>query len=145
MIIMKKYIKRTETVTSSAAETRKLGEKLAGTLKGGDVVTLVGELGSGKTTFVQGMFRKLGIKGFARSSSFIVANEYSAKKNKLCHIDLYRLGGADINNLGLEEYFREDCITVIEWADKLKKNSLKPSVEVGFKWLGEQERRVSVS
>lgn len=131
-------------MTASAEETRKLGEKLAGALKGGDIVTLAGELGSGKTTFVQGMFRKLGIKGFARSSSFILANEYHSGKNKLCHIDLYRLEGIDINKLGLEEYFRPDCITVIEWADRLKVNSLKPSVKVDFKWLGEQERRISV-
>ena len=138
-------MKKMDIVTSSAEETRKLGEKIAGTLKSGDIVTLVGDLGSGKTTFVQGIFKKLGIKEFARSSSFIVANEYSSKKSKLCHIDLYRLGAADINNLGLEEYFRSDCITVVEWADRLKKASLIPSVKVGFKWLSESERRIRVS
>jgi tRNA threonylcarbamoyladenosine biosynthesis protein TsaE len=142
---MNKRGKIFETVTSSAEETMEVGENLAGRLKGGDIVTLVGELGSGKTTFVQGMFRKLGIKGFARSSSFILANEYKSKKNRFYHIDLYRLGGIDINNLGLEEYFRPDCITVIEWADRLKTGSLKPSVKVAFKWLGERERRVRIS
>lgn len=123
----------------------KLGEKLAGKLKKGSIVTLTGDLGSGKTTFVQGLFRKFGIKGFARSSSFIIANEYSSKHGKLYHLDLYRLNACDINSLGLEEYMKGDGITVIEWADKLKKSSIRPTAAVNFKWISEQERRIRVS
>ena len=134
-----------ECVTRSSEETMKLGGELAGKLKKGSLVTLTGELGSGKTTFVQGMFRKLGIKRFARSSSFIIANEYHSKHCKLYHLDLYRLSSGDINSLGLEEYLRGDGITLIEWADKLKKNSIKPSLAVDIKWISEQERRIRVS
>ena len=121
-----------------------LGEQLAGKLKKGSIVTLTGDLGSGKTTFVQGMFHKLGVKGFARSSSFIIANEYNSKLGKLYHLDLYRLSAGDINSLGLEEYFKGDGITVIEWADKLKKNFVKSAIAVDLKWISEQERRIRV-
>jgi tRNA threonylcarbamoyladenosine biosynthesis protein TsaE len=135
----------TDIFTSSAEETRRVGENIAGKLRKGGVVTLTGGLGSGKTTFVQGMFRKLGIKGFARSSSFIIANEYRSKRNKLYHIDLYRLNSKDINALGLEEYLKGDGITVIEWADKLKKNFLKSSLNVNLKLINEKERRIRVT
>jgi tRNA threonylcarbamoyladenosine biosynthesis protein TsaE len=134
-----------EYLTCSSEETMRLGGELAGKLKKGSLVTLTGELGSGKTTFVQGMFRKLGIKRFARSSSFIIANEYRSKHCKLYHLDLYRLSSGDINSLGLEEYLQGDGITLIEWADKLKKNAIKPSLAVDIKWVSEQERRIRVS
>lgn len=137
--------KKQDYLTRSSEETIKLGKKIAGLLRKGSVVTLTGGLGSGKTTLVQGMFQKLGIKGFAKSSSFIIANEYSSKLGKLYHLDLYRLSARDINSLGLEEYFKSDGIVVIEWADKLKKNLIKPSLAVNMKWVGEQERRIRIS
>ncbi|MCL1971729.1 MAG: tRNA (adenosine(37)-N6)-threonylcarbamoyltransferase complex ATPase subunit type 1 TsaE [Endomicrobia bacterium] len=113
-------ISKSETfITSVPQETRDLGGKFAKLLKRGDIVFLSGELGSGKTTFTQGIVKSFGNKGFARSSSFILVNEYSAVTCKLFHLDLYRLNPADVRDLGLEEYLFSGNIAVIEWADRL--------------------------
>jgi len=134
-----------EYITSSPEETIKLGKKFAGSLKRGDVVALKGGLGSGKTTFVQGMVNSFGVKKFARSASFVLVNEYASKTKKLYHMDLYRLSAAGINRLGIEEYLSNGGVTVIEWADKLKSGALRPAYSVSFKWLGEQKRKITVS
>jgi tRNA threonylcarbamoyladenosine biosynthesis protein TsaE len=92
--------------------------KLAGP---GDVVLLNGELGAGKTTLTQGVARGLGIKEPARSPTFTLIRELSGRI-PLYHVDLYRLGNMDeIKDLGLDEYFYGQGITVVEWAEKAKK------------------------
>ena len=106
-------------ITKTPEETRLLGEKFAGSLKSGDIVFLKGDLGSGKTVFTQGIVRAFGNKGFARSSSFILVNEYAAGECKLFHLDLYRLNPAAVWDLGIEEYLFSGNIAVVEWADRL--------------------------
>ena len=86
-------------ITNSPENTRKFGKALSKQLKPGDVVCLKGELGSGKTTLTQGIAHGLGIKGFVRSSSFVIVNEYKSSKAKLYHIDLYRLGNTDMDSI----------------------------------------------
>jgi len=132
-------------ITPSANETVKLGEQFAPELKKGDIVALKGGLGSGKTTFVQGILNYFGIKKFAKSASFVLVNEYGTDKNRIYHLDLYRLSGKAINLLGMEEYFSKNAITIIEWADKLKLSALRPSFELSFKWQSEQKRKIIVS
>jgi len=91
-------------VTNSSEETQKLGRNFAKTLKNGDVIYLCGILGSGKTTFVQGLAQGLGINGRIISPTFVIVRNYKVKKNKVniisfYHIDLYRIGsGKDIEN-----------------------------------------------
>ena len=114
--------KKKEFVTKTAQETRELGKSFAKLLKKGDIVFLKGDLGSGKTTFTQGIVRYFGNKGFARSSSFILVNEYKAGKaggGKLYHMDLYRLSPSSVWDIGIEEYLYGENISVIEWADRL--------------------------
>ncbi|MCL2145495.1 MAG: tRNA (adenosine(37)-N6)-threonylcarbamoyltransferase complex ATPase subunit type 1 TsaE [Endomicrobia bacterium] len=106
-------------ITATPDETRKLGEKFAKKLKSGDIVFLKGDLGSGKTTFTQGIVKAFGNKSFAGSSSFILVNEYEAGKCKLFHIDLYRLNSVSVRDLGIEEYLFNGNIAVIEWPDRL--------------------------
>ncbi len=140
-----KQIDGQEFITSSPEETKLAGMRFAKKLVKGDIVTLKGDLGSGKTTFVQGILDSYGIKKFARSASFVLVNEYRSKDKKLLrHMDLYRLDGQSINRLGLEEYISDDAITVIEWADRLKRNAICPAYDVSFKWLGEQKRKISI-
>ncbi len=113
-------------ITKSAEETRNLGEELSIALKKGNVVALYGELGAGKTTFVQGLSKGLGIKRRIISPTFIIVRRYkltthNSKIKSFYHIDLYRVGSpADIQSLGLDEIFEsQDSIIVVEWPEKL--------------------------
>lgn len=134
---------RKKAVTSrSPGQTRELGRKLAKSLKKGDTVFLTGDLGSGKTTFVQGVFAGLGIREFARSASFILASEYETPAAKVYHLDLYRLAGGDIEGLGIEEYLYGGGICLVEWAEKI--GGLKPSVEVRLEPAGGDVRRITI-
>jgi tRNA threonylcarbamoyladenosine biosynthesis protein TsaE len=105
--------------TKTPKETSGLGKKFAVALKSGDIVFLKGDLGSGKTTFMQGVAKAFGNKGFARSSSFMLVNEYNADSVKLFHIDLYRLNPLNVWDMGIEEYLYSGNISLIEWADRL--------------------------
>ncbi len=100
-------------------DTRELGRQFASLLKKGDIVFLKGTLGSGKTTFSQGVVKAFGNKGFARSSSFMIVNEYEAGESKLFHMDLYRLEPASVWDIGIEEYLYGENISLIEWAERL--------------------------
>ncbi|MDR1401134.1 MAG: tRNA (adenosine(37)-N6)-threonylcarbamoyltransferase complex ATPase subunit type 1 TsaE [Endomicrobium sp.] len=106
-------------ITKTPQETRKLGKKFAAVLKGGDIVFLKGEFGSGKTTFTQGIVKFLCNKDFARSSSFTLIREYNTANLKLFHIDLYRLAPSIVWDIGIEEYLYGKNISIVEWADRL--------------------------
>ncbi len=117
-------IKRTRKITSSSPkETMDLGKELAGELKPGDIICLYGELGSGKTVFVKGVCMGLGVEEEVTSSSFVIATEYEGRM-PVVHIDLYRLDKQALDMLLIDEYFIEDGITVIEWADRLDAKSI---------------------
>jgi len=100
-----------------------LGKELASGLKPGDIICLYGELGSGKTVFVQGVCMGLGVEEEVTSSSFVIATEYEGRM-PVVHIDLYRLEKQALDMLLIDEYFIEDGITVIEWADRLNAKSI---------------------
>lgn len=109
-------------VSNSPERTRTLGETLGRLLTAGDVVALIGELGSGKTVLAQGLARGLGIDAdeYVSSPSFALVNQYRGKI-PVYHIDTYRLGGAvEMVALGYEDYFEPIGVTIIEWADKVK-------------------------
>ena len=137
-----------EVVTKSARETQKLGEKLANSLKGGGLIALYGELGSGKTTFVKGLAKGLGIKKRIISPTFVFIRPYTlvAKPYTLYHVDLYRIGKADeIKGLGLDEIFNDkEAIVAIEWAEKIKKLLPRERIEVYFEYLGEKKRKIKI-
>jgi tRNA threonylcarbamoyladenosine biosynthesis protein TsaE len=104
--------------TKDAEETRALGERLASQLRPGDVVALIGDLGSGKTTLAQGICRGLGVKEIVNSPSYTIVNEYDGRY-PVYHLDCYRLEGReDLLGLGYEEYFYGEGICIIEWAER---------------------------
>ena len=121
----------TEIITKSVAETQKFVERL----NTGTVVGLYGQLGSGKTTFVQGMAKSLGIYQPISSPTFKLVSEYQGKAKKLYHIDCYRINNvADFLNIGGEEYlYPENAITVIEWADVISPILPENTIVVTFK------------
>ena len=102
----------TATVTRSQDDTERLAETLAGTLRGGDVVLLSGPLGAGKTAFVRGLARGLGVDPDEVSSpTFTLVHEYRGGRLRLFHADLYRLGTAAAQDLGLDELGIRDAGT----------------------------------
>ena len=107
--------------TESPEETQALGEKLGKTLKQGDVIALIGDLGTGKTCLTQGIARGVGIAPdeVVNSPSYILINEYNGV-TPIYHIDLYRLENSEeIAELGLSEYMDGNGICIIEWAERI--------------------------
>lgn len=109
-------------ISRSVNDTFKIGKVIAKNLRKADIVCLFGELGCGKTVLTKGIACALGIKSRkVISPSFVLIRQYSTAKIPLYHFDLYRLKTIeDILALGYEEYFYDDGITVVEWADRLK-------------------------
>jgi tRNA threonylcarbamoyladenosine biosynthesis protein TsaE len=106
--------------TASAAETRALAAALAGVLRPGDLLLLVGDLGSGKTTFTQGLASGLGVSDPVTSPTFTLLRAYAGPGaiKTLFHADLYRLERLqDIVDLGLGEMVEDDSVVVVEWGD----------------------------
>lgn len=140
-------VKREQIETASAEETQALAVRLEKELPDGAVVCLHGDLGAGKTCFVQGLAKALGIRRPVGSPTFTLINEYRGKR-RLAHIDLYRLRGAtDAFGLGVEEYLEHfDGVVAIEWAERL--GDLLPEacwhVRLEAGTSGEASRRVTV-
>jgi tRNA threonylcarbamoyladenosine biosynthesis protein TsaE len=106
-----------------AGATRALGVELGQSLPAGSVILLTGDLGSGKTTLVQGLAAGLGIEDAIVSPTFTIINEYTSGRVPLYHLDLYRLNAAEVDELNLESYWlgieAELGIVAIEWAERL--------------------------
>jgi tRNA threonylcarbamoyladenosine biosynthesis protein TsaE len=113
-------------ISHSPADTESLGEKLGRTAAHGLVIALSGDLGAGKTQFVRGLARGLGIAGRVHSPTFTLVNEYGGGRLKLFHLDLYRLETAEqIRSAGIEEYLSPDGVSVIEWAERIETRDWK--------------------
>jgi tRNA threonylcarbamoyladenosine biosynthesis protein TsaE len=107
-------------ISHSPADTEALGEKFGRAAQCGWVIALSGELGAGKTQFVKGVARGLGISTRIHSPTFTLATEYDGGRLKLFHLDLYRLETREqFLSAGLEEFLQPDGVTVIEWAEKM--------------------------
>jgi tRNA threonylcarbamoyladenosine biosynthesis protein TsaE len=150
--------------TASADETRALAARLAQHLQAGDVVVLVGDLGSGKTTFAQGVARGLGVEGPVTSPSFTLVQQYEGRL-PVAHVDVYRLDRIqELHDLGFEELVDGAGVTLVEWGDAVAQAmpndrvvvKLEPGAEdderevalelLGARWHGadaEIERRLS--
>jgi len=123
-------------------ETRRLARRLARALRPGDVLLLSGPLGAGKTAFVQGLARGLGVKEGVSSKSFVLLGEYAGRV-KLYHADLYRLGGPhEAMDLGLDEYCA-DGVLAVEWPERAWEAFPQDVLVVSFEVTGERSRRIT--
>lgn len=102
-------------IAHNADETQQIALKVAQQLHAGDVILLQGELGAGKTTFTKGIARGLGIKRNVKSPTFTLIREYTEGRLPLYHMDVYRLEDTGAADLGLEEYFDGDGVSIVEW------------------------------
>jgi tRNA threonylcarbamoyladenosine biosynthesis protein TsaE len=129
-------------VSRSPEETRKLGERLGGLLQPGDVILLSGELGAGKTVFVQGIARGLGFDGSVSSKSFVLLGEYPGRIT-LYHADLYRLENPDqVQELALDE-ISADGVLVVEWPERAGADVLpEEHLRIEFEVKGEEVREL---
>lgn len=133
-----------ETVTASPAETEALAARLARRLRRGDVVTVAGELGTGKTTFVRGAAHALGVTGPVTSPTFTIGHRYEAP-TPVAHLDLYRLAGLDPAEWGdLEPYF-DDAVAFVEWPEHAGGWLPRPRASVTLTHVDETHRRVVIT
>ena len=109
-----------EFVTHSREETEALGARLADALAEGRVVAFTGDLGAGKTAFVSGMARALGVEERVTSPTFTIVNEYEGGRLPLFHFDMYRLDGADeLFHIGWEDYLARGGVCAVEWSENV--------------------------
>jgi len=133
--------------SKSSNQTLKLGEHMGRNISQGISIALKGELGTGKTTFVQGLAKGLGVceKYYITSPTFNIINEYPAQPFTLCHLDLYRLGSVDeLEDIGFDDLVDENHIIVVEWPEILKDISYKFDIEIKFKFDKQYNRIISV-
>ena len=115
-----------EHYSASEQETEALGEALVGRLSPGAVVAFTGDLGAGKTAFVRGMARGLGITQRVTSPTFTIVNEYEGGTLPLFHFDMYRLGSAEeLFDIGWEDFLRRGGICAVEWSENIR-DALEP-------------------
>lgn len=107
-------------ISNSADETKKIAGEITKRLKSGDVICMYGDLGAGKTAFVQGVAAELGIDEPVTSPTFTIVNEYDGRL-PLYHFDVYRIGSSDeMYEIGFDEYINGDGICIIEWAELIE-------------------------
>ncbi len=129
-------------VSRSAEETQALGERLGSRLGRGDVVACVGALGAGKTCFLQGLARGLGVTADVTSPTFVLVNQYTGRV-PVFHVDAYRTGSlTELVDLGLEEMLHGEGVTIVEWADKLLPLLPPRTVTVTITGLGDEAREI---
>lgn len=125
-------------ITKKPEETEYIGKRLAKLLSPGDIVCLTGELGAGKTLFVQGVAKGLGIKEAVTSPTFTIIQEYDDGKIPLYHMDVYRINNPlEMEDLGYEEYFYGQGITIIEWGNLIDRLLPEEILIIDFKRINE--------
>jgi tRNA threonylcarbamoyladenosine biosynthesis protein TsaE len=132
-------------VTHSPRQTRKWGGKLAKFMKGGEIIGLIGELGTGKTCFVRGVAEGLNVgkEAWIRSPTFTLINEYDGRL-PIYHIDLYRVGSRkELEGLSLREYLYSDGVSLIEWFEKLPADDLDEYLELRFAYADGTARELA--
>ncbi len=131
--------------TRNESETLQKAEEFAQSLKPGDVVALSGELGAGKTVFARGIARALGITSEVASPTFTLINEYRGTYT-LRHMDFYRLNNPrEILDIGVEDYFYDDGICLVEWPEKLGGLFPSDAIRVTIRHNGAESREISIS
>jgi tRNA threonylcarbamoyladenosine biosynthesis protein TsaE len=145
-------VRNGEIVTSSVEETSALAAEIAAEVRDGGVLCLYGDLGSGKTTFTQGLAKALDISKHVTSPTFLIMRTYELALSKehrakgLFHIDLYRLNSeAEMEDIGLSEILSDpENIVVIEWSEKLGKKMPEKRIDIRFEYVDDERRKIEI-
>ena len=134
----------TEFITNSELETEQLGERLAKAVSGGAVIAMYGDLGAGKTAFVRGMPRGMGLTCRVSSPTFTIVNEYLGER-ELIHFDMYRLSGAEeLFDIGWEDYISRGAVCVVEWSENVQDAFFGDEIKVTIDKLSDTGRRIRI-
>ena len=130
--------------THSEKETEALGAEFAKTLPAGAVAALYGELGCGKTAFVRGMARGMGLDAAVTSPTFTIVNEYEGPR-PLFHFDMYRLSSADeLFDIGWEDYLARGGVCAVEWSENVPGAFEGDEIAVRFEKTGDNDRKITI-
>ncbi len=131
-------------ISHSEAETEALGARLAAKLPAGSVVAMYGDLGVGKTAFVRGMARGMGLDCRVSSPTFTIVNEYLGARD-LIHFDMYRLSGAEeLFDIGWEDYLARGAVCAVEWSENVEDAFFGDEIRVSFEKLSDHERKITI-
>lgn len=133
-----------EYITNSERETEEIGRRFAEKLPSGTVVAMYGDLGAGKTAFVRGMARGLGLSCRVSSPTFTIVNEYLGDR-ELIHFDMYRLSGADeLFDIGWEDYLNRGAICAVEWSENVEDAFFGDEIRVTIEKLSDTGRKITI-
>ena len=131
-------------ITKSEQETEQLGERFAEKLPGGSVVAMYGGMGAGKTAFVRGMAKGMGLSCRVSSPTFTIVNEYLGER-ELIHVDMYRLSGAEeLFDIGWEDYLSRGAVCAVEWSENVEGAFFGDEISVKIERLGDTEREITI-
>jgi tRNA threonylcarbamoyladenosine biosynthesis protein TsaE len=140
-----------EHITQSSQETQRLGFDLAQKLSGGMVLALAGDLGAGKTTFSQGLLQGLDAEEPYTSPTFVIMKQYDLPRpsaggiKRVYHVDAYRIGAAEMQSLGWEEWTNDpEGLVLLEWPERVTSLLLNSVKRIKFEWLDETHRRIVI-
>ena len=133
-----------EFISHSQLDTEEVGRKLAEKLPGGSVVAMYGDLGAGKTAFVRGMARGMGLTCRVSSPTFTIVNEYLGER-ELIHFDMYRLSSADeLFDIGWEDYLSRGAVCAVEWSENVQDAFFGDEVVVRIEKLNDTDRKITI-
>ena len=133
----------TERITHSEAETIQAGIRFAAELQAGDVIALIGDLGSGKTHFTKGICKGLQIGDDITSPTFVILNEYVDGRLPVYHFDFYRMKSlTELDEIGFEEYLYRDGVCIIEWADMVAEKLPRRRYEIALRLGASHDDRI---
>ena len=135
---MRSYMSRSE------AETEAVGEAFASSVPDGAVIAMYGDLGAGKTAFVRGLARGMGLSCRVSSPTFTIVNEYIGER-ELIHFDMYRLDSADeLFDIGWEDYLARGAVCAVEWSEKVEEAFCGDEIILRIEKLSDTERRITI-
>ena len=130
--------------TNSAEETERLGQRLGETLRGGEVVAYLGELGAGKTAFTRGLARGLDISMRVTSPTYTIVNEYTGGRLPLFHFDMYRLGSEEeLFDIGWEDYLARGGVCAVEWSENVS-GAMEDAITVQIEKTSDEGRKITI-